>query len=119
MTLHDDDKTPDDATASQQEVAPEGLTGKQRRFLRGLGHNLSPAIYVGKEGISEAVVAALDEALLTHELVKVKLGQNAVDDRDDAASALAAGTASHIAQVLGNTILVYRRHPEKPRLKLP
>jgi RNA-binding protein len=104
----------------QDEPRPlEKLTGKQRRYLRGLGHNLSPALYVGKEGISEAVVAALDEALLTHELVKVKLGQNAVDDRDEAASALATGTSSQIAQVLGNTILVYRKHPEKPRLKLP
>ncbi len=97
----------------------EPLTGKQRRFLRGLGHNLSPALYVGKEGISDAVVAALDEALLTHELVKVKLGQNVVEDRKDAAASLAEGTSSHIAQILGNTILVYRKHPEKPRLKLP
>ena len=109
----------DHALAEAEANALEPLTGKQRRFLRGLGHNLSPALFVGKEGVSEAVVAALDEALLTHELVKVKLGQNAVEDRNQAASALSAATSSHIAQVLGNTILIYRKHPEKPRLKLP
>ena len=95
------------------------LTGKQRRFLRAHGHNRSPALYVGKEGVSEAVIAALDEALLTHELVKVKLGQNVADDRQDAAAALAAATGSQIAQILGGTVLLYRKHPEKPRLKLP
>ena len=108
-----------DDSRDLSQPALEPLTGKQRRHLRSLGHNLTPAIYVGKEGVSEAVIAALDEALLTHELVKVKLGQNAVAGRDDAAAALAEGTASHVAQLLGNTILLYRRHPEKPRLKLP
>jgi RNA-binding protein len=116
----DEGRNESEPTSNADEPKPlEPLTGKQRRFLRARGHTLSPALQVGKEGVSEAVVAALDEALLTHELVKVKLGQHAVDDRNEAAAALAEKSASQIAQVLGNTILLYRRHPEKPRLKLP
>lgn len=95
------------------------LTGKQRRFLRARGHHLTPVVYVGREGVSHAVVAAVDEALLAHELVKVKLGQNADEGRREAASALAEATSSQIAQVLGRTVLLYRRHPEKPALVLP
>ena len=57
------------------------LNGKQRRYLRALGHHRDPVVQVGKEGISEGLVSALDVALETHELVKVKLGETAGADR--------------------------------------
>ncbi len=92
------------------------ITAKQRRTLRSLGHDLSPIVHVGKEGVTDGVLTALDEALFTHELVKVRIGQNASDDKHDAAGVLASGTNSEVAQVLGNTLLLYRRHPEKPKI---
>ena len=95
------------------------LTGKQRHYLRGLGHALEAVIQVGKEGVSDAVTAALGQALDTHELVKVKLGQNTPEDRHTAADELAARTQSELVQVLGKAILLYRRHPEDPRIELP
>jgi RNA-binding protein len=96
-----------------------GLSGKQRRYLRSLGHNLSAVVQVGKEGISPDLVAALDQALLDHELIKVRLGQGLPLDRDSAAEKLAAASRSEVAQILGSTVLLYRAHPEKPKLKLP
>ena len=51
------------------------LTGKQRRYLRSLGHHLDPVIHVGKEGISEGLIGAADVALEEHELIKIKLGE--------------------------------------------
>ncbi|MBT8493758.1 MAG: ribosome assembly RNA-binding protein YhbY [Deltaproteobacteria bacterium] len=95
------------------------LTGKQRRHLRGLGHNLSPVVQIGKEGLSDSVVQAIDEALETHELIKVRIGQNALLDRNDVGASLAKETGSEVAQVLGNTVLLYRRHPEEPKIRLP
>jgi len=95
------------------------LTGKQRRFLRSLGHNLSSILQVGKEGVSEGLIGAVDQALEDHELVKLRIGQNATVEKDDAAAAIASQTASEVAQILGSTILLYRRHPEKPKIKLP
>ena len=92
------------------------ITPRQRRELRALGHHRNPIVAVGKEGLTEGVVSALDVALTTHELVKVRIGQNCELDKHDAAAALAEQTGSEIAQVLGNTILLYRRHPEKPKL---
>jgi RNA-binding protein len=94
------------------------LTGKQRRKLRALGHHLEPIIHIGKEGAAEGVIEALDAALLDHELVKVRLGENAPGDRHDLADALAAATDSEVAQVLGRTVLLYRAHPEDPQIKL-
>lgn len=95
------------------------LTGKQRRHLRALGHELKPIVQVGKDGIDEGVVAALDQALADHELVKIKIGEGAGLDRREAADELAVKTHSEVAQVLGNTVLLYRADPEDPKITLP
>lgn len=95
------------------------LTGKQRRALRALGHGLSPVTQIGKGGLSAQLVEAVDQALTTHELIKVKLLESAGVDRHDAAAQLATQTRSEVAQVLGNTILLYRPDPDEPRIELP
>ena len=95
------------------------LTGKQRRHLRALGHELKPTVQIGRNGIDDGVVAAIEQALVDHELVKVKLGEAAELDRHDAADAIARRTGSEIAQVLGNTLLLYRADPDEPAIVLP
>jgi RNA-binding protein len=95
------------------------LSGKQRRHLRALAHDLRPIVQVGKGGIDDGVVAAVDQALVDHELIKVKVGENAGMDRQDVADDLAAKTKSEVAQVLGNIVLLYRAHPEEPTIVLP
>jgi RNA-binding protein len=95
------------------------LTGKQRRHLRALAHPLKPLVQVGKGGIDDGLVAAVDQALADHELIKVKVGESAGMDRHEVAEALADKTKSQVAQVLGNTVLLYRAHPDEPTIKLP
>ena len=74
---------------------------------------------VGKDGIDAGLVAALDQALADHELVKVKIADSASLDRQDAAAELAKQTRSEVAQVLGYTVLLYRADPDEPTIKLP
>jgi RNA-binding protein len=95
------------------------LTGKQRRHLRALGHELKPTVQIGRNGIDDGVVAAIEQALVDHELVKIRLGEAAELDRHDAADAIARRTGSEIAQVLGNTLLLYRADPDDPAIVLP
>ena len=95
------------------------LSGKQRRYLRGLGHELKVVVQIGKGGIDAGVVAAIDQALTDHELIKIRVGESADVDRHDAADDLATQTKSQVAQVLGGTVLLYRVDPEKPRIELP
>ena len=95
------------------------LTGKQRRYLRGLGHHLEAVVHVGHEGITEAVVREAQGQLEAHELIKVKIGENCPLDRHQAAEELASRCNAHLAQVLGRTALLYRRRKEKPVLVLP
>jgi len=95
------------------------LSGKQRRYLRSLGHHLEPVVQVGKLGLTEGVTAAVDAALEEHELVKVRLGTECPDERSDVAERLGPAVRGEVAQVLGRTLLIYRRHPKEPKIALP
>ena len=94
------------------------LTGKQVRFLRGLGHHLQPVVMIGREELSPGVLASLETALADHELIKVRLQEGCSTDRREMAEAMAAQTGAQVAQVLGRTILLYRPAAD-PQLKLP
>jgi RNA-binding protein len=95
------------------------LTGKQRHHLRGLGHKLDPLVQVGKGGIDEGLIKAVDQALTDHELVKLRVGDSAEVDRHEAAEEIAAQTQSEVAQVIGNVVLLFRASPEDPKITLP
>ena len=100
-------------------AADMSLSGKAARHLRALGHELSPVVSIGKDGITDGVVDATKAALLRHELIKVRVQSEAPVDRKDAASELASKTSASLAQVLGRTFLLYKRHPKKPKIQLP
>ncbi|HEX2572415.1 MAG TPA: ribosome assembly RNA-binding protein YhbY [Polyangia bacterium] len=95
------------------------MTGKQRRYLRGLGHHLDPVVHMGKEGLTEGLMQALDAALTQHELIKVRLGEAAGDARHGIAEALAEAVTAELVQVLGRTLLLYRRREKDPEIVLP
>ncbi len=95
------------------------LTEKQRRHLRGLGHALKPVVVVGQAGLSEAVVAETARALNDHELIKVRVTGMERDARDQALETLADRTKSSVVARIGHIAVLYRAHPEKPRITLP
>lgn len=88
------------------------LTGKQRRQLRALGHHLDAVVIVGQAGVSEGILAATAQALHDHELIKVKINEGP-EDRHEAAQKLAEGTGSEVAQLLGRTVLLFKKREEK------
>lgn len=112
-----EEATSDEAKAAAQTARV--LSGRAARYLRGLGHHLDPVIQIGKEGITDGVVTATKAALLAHELVKVKLSQDAPVERKLAGQELADRAGAALAQTLGRTLLLYKRHPNKPKIVLP
>ena len=94
------------------------LTGKQKRYLRGLGHGIKPVIMVGKGEISAALVKETDEALDAHELIKVKILESCLLDREVVAKGVADACTAEIAQILGRTFLIFRRAKD-PKIELP
>ena len=98
-------------------MSPMALTGKQRRKLRAMGHHLSPVVQVGAQGVTGAVVAAAEQALYDHELVKVKIAEGP-EDRHDAAEHLARETGAELAQLLGRTALLFKKRPKDSKISL-
>ena len=95
------------------------LRGKDRRHLRGLGNALRPTVYLGKEGLSAAVIRSLNEAYANSELVKVRLERGAPLERREAGEQLATAIEAYLVQVLGNILLLYRPDPDDPQIVLP
>lgn len=110
-----------DRIYSKEASGVKKLTGKQVRYLRGLGHRLNPIIMVGREGVSSTLVQSADEALSAHELIKVRVQEGCDLDRHEVASSLATSTDAAVAQVLGKTILLYRPtdKDKKDKIQLP
>ena len=91
------------------------MTGKERAALRAEAHHLSPLVHVGHQGLTPAVFKSLDDALRTHELVKVQLARTTEVPAKDAANALAIEAAAEVVQVIGRTATLYRHNPELKR----
>lgn len=94
------------------------LSGKQVRYLRGLGHHLQPVVLIGKDGVTDGLVKSVDEALEQHELIKIKLQEGCIMDRKDVANILSERCGAGIAQILGRTILLFRSS-DKSLITLP
>jgi RNA-binding protein len=97
-------------------MASVELNGRQRRSLRALAHTLKPVVHIGNAGTSEAVIRAVDAALLTHELIKVRLHRP--EDKKGASARIATATGSALCGLVGHTLILYRPHPEKPRIQV-
>ncbi len=106
----------------QDKTIDASLTGKQKKFLKGLGHHLSPLISIGKEGLTENVFKATRQELLARELIKVKIGTNSNIKKQEAAEVLPAATDSTLVQLIGKTLLLYKENPKidkEHRISLP
>lgn len=95
------------------------LTGFQAKYLRGLAHGLKPVVFVGQKGLTAALLDAVQEALNTHELIKVKF----LDIKDRGVKAARASeieqkTGSRLAGLIGHTAIFYRSHPDPEKRKI-
>lgn len=96
------------------------LTSKQRAHLRSLAHELRPVVHVGKEGLTEAVLEAAEEAFNTRELLKARVLEASPKGVRDVAHALADRLDDvQVVQVIGHIAILYRPHPEQPEIELP
>lgn len=94
------------------------LTSKQRAHLRSLAHHLNPVVYVGKEGITPAVVHSTEEALRTRELLKLKVQEGApLDARESGHELASAIPGADVIQVIGRIVVLYRPFPDRSKVR--
>lgn len=87
------------------------LKGYQRGYLTRKAHGLQPVVHLGKAGLSDEVVKAVDKALEDHELIKVKF-VNFKDEKDDLARQVGDRIDATLVRVVGNIAIYYRHQPD-------
>jgi RNA-binding protein len=103
-----------------REAVIEPLTSKQRAHLRSLAHHLKAVLQIGKEGVTESTVQAVEDAFNTRELLKVKIQEAAPQSAKEAGPMLAEQIEdARWVQTIGRTVVLYRPHPKKPEIRLP
>lgn len=85
------------------------MTSKERAKLRAEANSLDPIFQIGKEGITDSVIAQLEDTFNTRELFKIKVHlETSPESPKELASKIAEATGCDIIQVIGGTIVVFR-----------
>ena len=95
------------------------LSETQKKYLRGLGHQLKPVVMVGDSGLSATLLEEYETTLAHHELIKVRVRVGDRKARDALISELCERGSAELVQRIGNTALVYRRNPEQKKIVVP
>lgn len=93
------------------------LTSRERAELRAEAHRLSPLVHVGHQGLTDALLQTIDDALRTHELVKVALAKMTDAKPQDASHEMAEKLGADVVQTIGRTCTLYRENPDLPKKK--
>ncbi len=94
------------------------VTDKQKRYLKGLAHSIKPVVMIGNSGLTDAVLAEIDNALEHHELIKVRVSGQERADRKAMLDHIADKTGADLVQVIGHIGGFYRPAKE-PSIQLP
>ena len=100
----------------------EQLTGLQAKYLRSLAHGLKPVVFVGQKGITDALIAATEQAFDRHELIKVKfIDFKEKEQKKEITEIIKTKTGCHMAGMIGHVAIFYKQHhdPEKRRIVTP
>jgi len=93
------------------------LKGSQRQHLRGKAHSYKPLVQIGKDGLSESVIRAIDTALDAHELIKVKIAAER-DQREEFVPIIEARLSCECVGTVGRMAIFYREHPDPEKRKI-
>ena len=94
------------------------ITGKQRSELKRLAQDIKPTVMIGKEDITPSVIAAIDDYLSAHELVKVQIQEGSLMEPKEAANEIAEELGAEFVQAIGRRFVLYRRAADPDKRKI-
>ncbi|WP_027632448.1 ribosome assembly RNA-binding protein YhbY [Clostridium hydrogeniformans] len=95
------------------------ITSKQRAYLRSLAHKIDPIFQVGKNGIEDAFLKQVDDALEARELIKLAVLNNSGYEAREASDFLCEELRCEGVQAIGNKFVIYRMSKKNPKIELP
>lgn len=94
------------------------LSNKQKQYLKGLAHSLKPVVQLGNNGLTEGVLAEIENALNHHELIKVKIPTDDKEEKSLIIDAIIRETAAVKVQTIGHVLVIYKPSDER-KIELP
>ncbi len=89
------------------------LTTRERAALKARAHALEPTLFLGKAGLSPAVIAEAERVLTARELIKVKVADDDREAREATGLALADATGAAIVARVGKVLILWRPRPDE------
>lgn len=97
----------------------ENLKGYQKKFLRGLAHDLKPIVFIGQKGITPTLLDSLNQALSDHELIKIKFIEfKEKESKKKFIAEIEAKTGCREAGIIGHMAIVFRPHADREKRKI-
>ena len=90
------------------------LSSTQRSFLRSKAHHLEPVVLIGKNGLTDGTIEAVNKAVDAQEIIKIKFREYK-DEKKSLSHQLAESTESHIVGTIGHTVILFRQNPDKEK----
>ena len=94
------------------------ITGKQRSELKKMAQEIKPTVMIGKEEVTPNVIAAIDDYLAVHELVKVQIQDGAVLGPKETANEIASELGAEFVQAIGRKFVLYRQAADPDKRKI-
>jgi RNA-binding protein len=95
------------------------MNSKQRAYLRSLASTLSPVFQIGKGSLTPEITEAVIECFNTHELIKISVLNNCLEDPKSMANMLAERSGSTVVCVIGKKIVLYKENKDNKKIELP
>lgn len=95
------------------------ITSKQRSYLRSLANTMSPIFNVGKDGITDAFVKQVEDALEAREILKIAVLNNSGFKAKEASEMLCEAIGCEGVQAIGNKLVLYKKSSKNPKIELP
>ena len=87
------------------------MNSADKKKLRAEAHTLKPVVMIGQSGLTATVLAEIELALDTHELIKVKIRAER-DERKMIIEKICSDTGAELIQTIGQIAVIYRLNPD-------
>ena len=93
----------------------KALHNEQIKQLRGQCHALQAVVMIAGDGLTDNIIHDIKQALLAHELIKIRIRADRVT-RSTITARILQHTGAIQVMTIGQVLCIYQRHPEQPRL---
>ena len=85
-----------------------------------MAQEIKPTVMIGKEEVTPTVIAAIDDYLAVHELIKVQIQDGAILDPKETANEIARELGADFVQAIGKKFVLYRpaSNPDKRKIEI-